>query len=400
MFGPGPGVRRHRLSGDVLSAAECAAVKSTRASKGHLAQVDLVRVLTFASVIAVHAISQTSDADNVWVNSVLSLLHYTRSVFFFLTGLVLVYTYRDRELSVLTFLRRRLTLIGVPYLVWTVAYFGLSRVGAQPLSAHEAVSTLVEDIVRGLGYYHLYFLMVSLQFYVLFPLVMRMLRATRRFHGAVLAVSGLFQLGITVTLTYLPEPVPGTVLDTLWQNQGTLVISYQFYLVAGCLAAFHLESFQNWIRAHSRLVLWLLLGSFTLATVWYFVGVLRGVDPWLATGVLQPEMIPWFCAVVLGMYWLGMAWSQRYPDGLSRRLVSAASTRSFGVFLVHPAFIWFLGWVGDGWFATHLIPPVYTAATYVFAIAGSLVLVEVLIRSPLSKALIGRARLRPTAGSA
>ncbi|AHH94696.1 acyltransferase [Kutzneria viridogrisea] len=373
-------------------AASTSEVKPAR--RGHLDQVDLVRVVTFSAVIAVHTISETSDPYNIGAGSLLSLLHFTRSVFFFLTGFVLVFTYRNRPLAAGKFVRRRLALVGIPYLVWTLAYFGIAQVGAQPLTSGEAVSTLWEDVYRGIGWYHLYFLMVSMQFYVLFPLFMKVLRATRRYHALLLGGSLALQVGVTAALTYLPEPDPNSLLGQVWANEGTLLTSYQFYLVAGCVAAFHYERFQGWIRDNSRLVLWLLLGSMVFAEGWYFTGVLSGVDPWAATGVLQPEMIPWFCAVVLGLYLLGSVWSERRrPGGLSGRLVSAASTRSFGVFLVHPAFIWLFGRIGDGWFAQNLSPFANTLATYAFAIACSLVFVEVVIHTPLSKILIGREQL-------
>jgi peptidoglycan/LPS O-acetylase OafA/YrhL len=277
-----------------------------------------------------------------------------------------------------------------------VFYFELAQVGQPAMAPSDHLPTLIDDVVRGVGWYHLYFLIVSLQFYVLFPLVLKGLRTARRHHWTVFGVSLAAQIGVTMALTYLPAPAGNTVLGFLWANQGTLVISYQFYLVAGCLAAFHFDTFQGWITAHSRLVLWLVGGTALFAQAWYWVNVLRGVNPWEATGVLEPEMIPWFCTVVLGLYLLGSVWLRRTSDGgRSRRLVSVLSARSFGVFLVHPAFIWLYGYLGNGWLPAHLTPLVYTATTYVFAVGCSLVLVEVLIRSLFSKVLIGRDRLRP-----
>jgi len=369
-------------------------------SRGHLRQVDLVRVVTFAAVIAVHTISQTSDPGNVAANALLTPLHFTRSMFFFLTGFVLVYTYRGRPLAPGKFLRRRLTLVGVPYLVWTVLYFGLQQVDAPPLAPPDAIKTLWDDIYRGIGWYQLYFLLVSMQFYVLFPLVMRLLHLARRHHAAILGASLAVQLAVTATLTYAPAPAADSWLGDLWANQGTLVISYQFYLVAGCLAAYHFEAFQAWIDEHRGLVVTTVLATLAFSEAWYFTEIDRGVPPWQATSVLGPEMVPWFAAVVLGLYLLGSWWSRRTPAGSAGdRLVAAASTRSFGVFLVHPAFIWFFNWVDDGWLPAHLWPFVATLAAYAFAVGGSLVFVEAVIRSPLSKVLIGRERLAPKAST-
>jgi len=366
----------------------------------HLAQIDLVRVLTFSSVVAVHTISMTSDPHNVVANALLTFLHFNRATFVFLTGFVLVYTYRDRAMppaATRKFWRRRMVLVGVPYLVWTVGYFLLGQVGAPTPTASDAFTTLLEDIYRGVGWYHLYFLMVSLQFYLLFPMVLRVLRATVGHHRLVFAASVLAQVGITGAWTYLIKPDQGGLFGTLWTNQGTLIVSYQLYAVAGCLAAYHFEAFHAWVLSHSRLVLWLVIGSATLVGGWYFVGIAAGGNPWDVTGVLQPEMIPWFCAMILGLYWLGASWHRRGHSGLGHRLVSAASVRSFGVFLVHPAFIWLVGWLGNDWFAADLSPLVNTVFTYLFALAGSLAVVELVIHTPLSRVLIGRDQLRTKA---
>ena len=95
--------------------------------RGHLDQVDLFRVLTFAAVVAVHSFAFTNPPDSHVANGFAVVLHFTREAFFFLTGFVLVHAQRDRTLQVRRFWARRLRLIGIPYLVWSVLYwaFGL-----------------------------------------------------------------------------------------------------------------------------------------------------------------------------------------------------------------------------------------------------------------------------------
>ena len=364
-----------------------------KGKKGHLNQIDLIRVLTFASVIAVHDISFTTDANGVTPNALLTILHFTRSTFFFLTGFVLVYTYRERKLVAGNFIKRRLSLIGIPYLAWTLLYFGLQQVDGQWMSVPQAVDTLWDQLIKGTAWYHLYFLLVSIQFYLLFPLVLAFLRATRRHHVKILIVSAALQVATTMALTYLPDQGSDPIIGPLWNNANSFILSYQFYLVAGCLAAFHYEQFHAWISSHTRLIIGLFVGTLVFSEVWYFAFVAVGTVAWKATGVMQPEMILWYSAVILAMYAVGIAWSRRKADGAMHRLVRAASTRSFGVFLVHPAMLWFFLWVNHGWFPAHLSGVWFSLASYCFAIAASLVFVEIVIRSPLSRILVGRERI-------
>jgi len=70
---------------------------------GHLWQIDIVRILTFACVIAVHATATVNAPTSVAAGASLMLLHFTREVFFLITGFVLVHSQRGRPLVLRTF---------------------------------------------------------------------------------------------------------------------------------------------------------------------------------------------------------------------------------------------------------------------------------------------------------
>src|ERR1700753_610140 len=87
-----------------------------------LHEADVVRVLTFACVIAVHTIHYTNPAGSVGGNGVAVLLHFTREAFFCLIWFVLVHPYLGRSVDVGPFWRKRFVAVGVPYLAWSVIY--------------------------------------------------------------------------------------------------------------------------------------------------------------------------------------------------------------------------------------------------------------------------------------
>jgi peptidoglycan/LPS O-acetylase OafA/YrhL len=84
-------------------------------TRGYLHQVDVVRLLTFGSVIAVHSIASTTAPNDGTARGVLMLLHFTRATFFVITGFVLFHSNYRRDLDLGRFWRRRFLLIGVPY---------------------------------------------------------------------------------------------------------------------------------------------------------------------------------------------------------------------------------------------------------------------------------------------
>jgi peptidoglycan/LPS O-acetylase OafA/YrhL len=67
-----------------------------------------------------------------------------------------------------------------------------------------------------------------------------------------------------------------------------------------------------------------------------------------------------------------------------------ASDRSFGIFLSHPFFVWFLLWVGDDWLESTVAKPWLTLVTYLAVIVGAILVTEVFRRTPLSLPLTGR----------
>ncbi|NED68532.1 acyltransferase, partial [Streptomyces sp. SID10244] len=60
----------------------------------------------------------------------------------------------------------------------------------------------------GLSGFQMYFLFVMLQVYLLFPLVLWLVRATRGHHVTLLAISLAAQVAISATITFWHPPAP------------------------------------------------------------------------------------------------------------------------------------------------------------------------------------------------
>lgn len=369
------------------------AVAPAQTAPQHVHQADLVRVLTFACVIAVHTISTVNPLDSVAGGAVVMLLHFTREAFFVLTAFVLMHRYRTAVPRVVPFWRRRFLLVGVPYVVWSVIYTGLALATA-PLPAADAATMLVRNLLTGTAWFHMYFLLVSMQFYLVFPLFRWLLRVTRGRHLLLLTGSAVLQVGIDL---WLHDPAPAGAKADLLPYLGSFLLSYQFFLVLGGVAALHLTDVTAWIRGHPLVVVGAVVLTGAAAEGWYWWSIATGAGAQFATDVFQPVMIPWSVAVVAAFLALGTAWTERRAGGPASRFVEGASDRSFGVFLVHPAILWALTVAGATSPAAQLAPPWSSVAAYVVTVIGSLALVEVLQRTPLSLALTGRSSTQPVA---
>jgi peptidoglycan/LPS O-acetylase OafA/YrhL len=362
---------------------------------GHLWQIDIVRILTFACVIAVHAAATVNAPTSVAAGASLMLLHFTREVFFLITGFVLVHTHGRRPLAVGPFWRRRFLLVGVPYVVWSVIYYALNTPDAWSAGW---VGRLGTDLLTGTACYHLYFLLVSLQVYLVFPLLRKLLRVSEGRHGWLLGTALALQLGETMWLQYA-GPSDG-VLGVLAEHADALLPTYVGYLVAGALAAWHLTRWQQWVQAHSVLVVLALVGSSGVA-LGAFALQLHGPDSVVhAQAALQPAMLPWSLAVAAGLYAMGSWWARpraggpRTSGGSGRSAVSVGSRISFGVYLVHPMVMQFFAEHG----VTRALLPALPATALLWLLSVGVSVVAVLVgqRSVLSQPLTGRPHARST----
>ena len=164
-----------------------------RGTRKRLDHIDAMRPVKQAGVVSTHTLLFFAPvAAGLTVGASLQLLHVTREAFLFVSACMLAYSVRDLPgIDHRTFWRRRFALVAVPYLCWTVIYF---LVGLPSEHGTPRADTIHLLYLFGTGYYQLYYLLVLLEFYALFPLLLVLLRKTAGHHGLVLLVSGLVQM--------------------------------------------------------------------------------------------------------------------------------------------------------------------------------------------------------------
>ncbi|BDZ47766.1 acyltransferase [Frondihabitans sucicola] len=355
-------------------------------SAPRLYEIDVVRILTFACVIGVHTTSHTAAADDVGLYGLLALLHFTREVFFALTAFVLAYSYFSRPRPFVRTVPRRLLLVAVPYVAWSLIYFVSSNLRSPHYTFGEAVVSFLQHLVEGTAWYHLYFLLVTMQVYVLFPVFLWIIEKTKGRHVLLLAVTGAYQLVFTWFLRYSPDS-----LGWVSENPKSLFVTYLFFVFLGAICAYHARDFLLWVRAHRPLIGVLTAACGVALLVFFGVSVASGVSLYRSGTPLQPVLMVWSVFVGLGFLALGTWWSdRRNPESRIARAVTVVSDRSFGIFLAHPMVLWLLLWVGGGWVPAHVPKPWLTLVAYVVVVLLAYVISTVARRTPASLALAGR----------
>lgn len=167
--------------------------------KEKLKEIDILRGLAFLAVVLQHAIGhyyplpETGLADGVLLGAALIASKFAVPVFLFITGMVLFYNY-SHTVHAGTFLWKRARDVVFPYAVWTVVYVVL--IHKLDLGAWATYRTLGRWLITGEACYHLWYVVMILQFYLLFPLLQR---------------------GLTVLAGVLPVP-----LQLYWYRAGCI----------------------------------------------------------------------------------------------------------------------------------------------------------------------------------
>jgi len=308
------------------------APRASRARGPHVVAFDLIRLVIMAFVVGVHTLAFGGGQVTVALGAVTTIFHTSRELFFLLTALVLTYNYGHRgQVHWLRFWRRRYWLVVPAYVAWSLIYYAFDGPGRGPFPA-----AFWQDLLHAGARYHMYFLLVTMQVYLLFPVLRWMLRTTAGHHVALFAAACVYQLALTAALQH---HLVRTGPLALWLNgagSGVWLDSYVLYVVAGALAGWHFEQICAFTRRHaSARSVSLVAGIGVVAGLGaYFAEIYLGASPAAASAVFQPVVVVEALAFGWALLAGGLLWSDRGAP--HRKFFAAGSASSFGIYLAHP----------------------------------------------------------------
>ena len=354
-------------------------------TRSHIKAMDLVRAITIVSVVAVHSTWFTAQgASSVTAGLLLNWLHFTREGFMALTGFVLTYSVITRPPRWLQFWKKRYRLVLFPYLIWSALYMAL-KVPVWPPLAY--LAHWLQSLPTGSAWFHLYYLLITMQFYLVFPLFMILMHWARKFPWRVLGTSLLFEV---LLITYDQYVVHGSG-SGINAYTGVEVWTYAWYFVLGGVMAVHWPRVSLWIEKNAKLLAKLLMGALMVSAGTYLVQwrLTGSVD--FADSVLQPTTILFSTVLFLNLAGWGLIVEKNMSAWLARgSLIERISDRSFGIYLLHPMILAVLmyGW---GRLHTAMNPWILDALTITLVVTISYQIIGLLGRTHLSPWLIGRA---------
>ena len=340
--------------------------RQTRVETGRLTAIDTFRGLAILEVVLHHvtgmSLRHAEAGSDLHVALALlnRTLHFAVPAFLFMTAVVLTRSALNR-FSWGSYYRTRALKSLLPYVLWTVLYVIFKVV------TNQNPSGVLTDPERwqlwlqyGKGYFHLYFLLIALQFYLVLPFLLPLVRRRWSLPWTLAAAFGLQLIVYVLNREVLHFRFPGTM--AVW---------YIPAITLGMYFGANYAQFEDFWRRW-RTVIFAACGLALAAYLPQAYAVL----------MKQPVSSPlysaahWAYTTVMAVGLFGVAHSlQRAPSWLRDPLARVGSV-SLQIYLLHPALLFFLnraGYPGEPVaFLLVMLAYAATALTLPFVIARAL----------------------------
>ena len=214
----------------------------TAARRERVREWDVLRAAAFAGVVLQHLLgamarrSELAAAGKMFCAAAFEPTRFAVPMFVFLFGCSLFYTHPTGTLRYGSYLKKRLVQLALPYVVWTLIYMRFAETAVTP-------RTLLRNLVLGSGSYHLWYVVMILQFVVLAPVFFALRRVIGGRRALVAAVFVLWLLYLAVTPHWDSAGLAGAV----FVRHRTLVFaSWMGFFLAGALCGLDRQRFDRW----------------------------------------------------------------------------------------------------------------------------------------------------------
>jgi surface polysaccharide O-acyltransferase-like enzyme len=325
--------------------------------KTRIDEIDILRGFTFLAIVMQHTLAHYIYSPDIsrW-NALgsaflLVVVRFAVPMFIFITGLVLFYNYNGDEFNYWSFLKKRFTQILVPYFIWTVIYFvWFSFMSGVPSAT---LGTIVIKIMKlalfGEGYYHLWFMVTILQFYLFFPLFRVIISKNKVRSSIILSICFLFQIWLMWFYMYnlpgLYDNIQSPLLRLLVDYRDRNFISWLFYFLLGGFAGLYVAKLRNMLQATLKINILVYLLSFTF--IFYKLIKTSYISPaggyiinYQFTGPLNYMLIIFLSSSLLLIYYLSQNLFMK--TRIIREVLNTFGRYSFGCYFVHALILFYI----------------------------------------------------------
>lgn len=312
-------------------------------SRPRLGSLDILRALAALAVLIIHTtatplVTLPRESESFLFASLINQwARFSIPAFVLITGIVLVYGYGPgKTWAPGTYLWKRIKAIVPAYLIWTVGYMLFRAYVERNWSG--LVTKTGTALLAGSAMYQLYFIVLIVQYYLFFMLVRPLLE--RRWFGWVVVAALLLQAFLMADTYYTWVHPSGAFMTWVYTWRDRLFPWWIGYFFVGAWIGRSpelLESIRRWR--------WALTGGALALLGWMMVEYVSKVqDPTISIGFAASGFRPsaYLYSIVAVAAILGWGGQLALGEGRVRLFLDSMGRHSFGIYLIHPLFLWAL----------------------------------------------------------
>lgn len=302
-------------------------------------EIQILRGMAILAVVGIHTLSigmtntKVGTLGNCTYQIIHTLLQFAVPTFIFISAMMITYSLKGTTLHPLPFYKKKFFKIGIPYVLWTLVYvLPQMAKGWIPIDRLWTPKSWAYWLLYGKGYDHLYYLSVTLQLYLIAPLLV-----------AVLCLMTRFLKQKTIYLL-LPLAIFGQAciyiinqryISNYFSAQATLVIWYFIIIIIGMWAGLNYETFIKWIQKHTYFLI-ISLGIISLIYVHYKLKMVYQLP--INTTHYQIIWYAYVLIMALNLFHLAL----KITSTKVGQLFLTLGNYSFGIYLIHPMMTYWL----------------------------------------------------------
>lgn len=312
-----------------------------------LHEVDILKGMAFLALVLQHTIAgifyqpDINGTALIIGTTLLGLTRFAIPLFMFIMGFILFQQYSSK-LNFKVYYKTGLIKVIVPYVAWTIFYFIWTSLlnGSAPLDTFEQIKTILNLIISGEAIYHLWYMIIIITFYLLFPVFKMSISNERNLvtNSIVLIVSLIINLLLLQALSSgvikSDNPKLGIIFNYLDRN----ILFWHFYFLFGGFVGIYYDKIKTLL---GKIVIPILI---LIAVSMYFVYSeiaeinsnlnINYISSANVTSTLKP-----FTMILCTLLIISLLYIAKELPLKSRRLTNMFATAgryAFGAFFVHP----------------------------------------------------------------
>jgi peptidoglycan/LPS O-acetylase OafA/YrhL len=317
---------------------------TTHPKKSHLYEVDFMRLFFICGVLFNHTLNIFTSAMHdqtagpyYSMRSIRVMFHYTRMGFLLMSALVLTLNYYQRH-DWPRFFKKRFNGSLWPYLIWNLLFLGLTTWSTHTdFALHVFGRQYLSAVIHGNQSY-MYFMLLIMQLYLFFPLLVALFKKFPTHHNRILIISFAIQLFETAIIKYQFQLLDTSTWWYWFKAYSVNVFVYQFYFIAGTYTCLHYQTVAHLIKQHIKPLFGacLVLG---IGSIFYYrildLALLHESNA-AATSLHQPYTCIYSICMIGLVFWIGQQyaqWRQQDLSGWLDHLIQLGAKISFGIYL-------------------------------------------------------------------